>query len=157
MLEDRCLIAANRLDCSHRDPCDRRKRKLETSSQLPLPSNNDPVCCFLPEGTAMVQNFMTRDTWTGDVDETVSVHNRSDPQVSEIQSVHMQSSATRQPVQFRTVPESCLFPLLFRRSRVPPAGKQAGKTVVVPDEERTTSFFSKDSLQACLLCRLCGP
>jgi hypothetical protein len=54
-------------------------------------------------------------------------------------------------------PESCLFSLLFRRSWVPRAGKLAGKTVVVPDEERTTSFFSKDSLQACLLCRLCGP
>jgi hypothetical protein len=102
MLEDRCLIAANRLDCSHRDPCDRRKRRLETSSQLPLPSNNDPVCCFLPERTAMVQNFMTRDTWTGDVDETVSVHNRSDPSVGDLKCLHMQSSATRQAVPFRS-------------------------------------------------------
>jgi hypothetical protein len=153
MLEDRCLIAANRLDCSHRDPCDRRKRRLGTSSQLPLPSNNDPVCCFLPERTAMVQNFMTRDTWTGDVDETVSVHNRSDPSVGDSKRAHAKLCHEAAS----SVPESCLFPLLFRRSWVPPAGKQAGKTVVVPDEERTTSFFSKDSLQACLLCRLCGP
>ncbi len=80
------MIAANRLNCSHRDPCKRGKRKLDTSSQLPLPSNNDPVCCFLPERTAMVQNFMTRDTWTGDVDETVSVHNRSDPSVGDFKA-----------------------------------------------------------------------
>jgi hypothetical protein len=111
------------------------------------------VCCFLPERTAMVQNFMTRDTWTGDVDETVSVHNPSDPSVGDSKRAHAKLCHEAAS----SVPESCLFSLLHRRSWVPPAGKQAGKTVVVPDEERTTSFFSKDSLQACLLCRLCGP
>jgi hypothetical protein len=82
------LLAAYRLDCSHGDPCDRRKKKLEMLSQLLLSSNNNPVCYFLPEQTAMVQNFMTRDTWTGDVDETVSVHNRSDPSIGDSKRAH---------------------------------------------------------------------
>jgi len=74
-------------------------------------------------------------------------------EVSEIQSVHMQRSATRPSVPFQS---DAFFSLLVRRSWVPRAGKQAGKKVVVPEEERTTSFVSKNSLQARLLCRLCG-
>jgi len=82
------LLAAYRLDCSHGDPCDRREKKLEMLSQLLLSSNNNPVCYFLPEKTAMVQNFMTRDTWTWDVDETVSVHNRSDRSIGDSKRAH---------------------------------------------------------------------
>ncbi|CAN5956155.1 unnamed protein product [Sphagnum jensenii] len=144
------LLAAYRLDCSHGDPCDRRKKKLEMLSQLLVSSNNNPVCYFLPERTTMVQNVMTRDTWTGDVDETVSVHDRSDPSVGD--SKRAQAKLCHETAS--SFPESCLFSLLFRRSWVPRAGKLAGKTVVVPDEERTTSFFSKNSLQSSLAVQI---
>ncbi len=142
------LLAAYRLDCSHGDPCDRRKKKLEMLCQLLLSSNNNPVCYFLPEPTAMVQNFMTWDTWTGPVDETVSVHNHSDPSVGDSKRAHAKFCHEAAS----SFPESCLFfPFSFAGHGFP---VQASKTVVVPDEERTTSFFSKNSLQSSLAVQI---
>ncbi len=112
-------------------------------------------CSSPPPTTPCAPSFQNEQrwckiSWTEDVDETVSVHNRSDASVGDSKRAHAKLCHEAAS----SFPESCLFSLLFRRSWVPRAGKQAGKTVVVPEEERTTSFFSKNSLQSSLAVQI---
>ncbi len=115
-------------------------------SQMLLSSNINPLCYFLPEQTAKVQNFMTRDTRTGDVDETVSVHNRSDPSVGDSKS----TNAKLCHEAASSFLESCLFP----PSLLPVMGspcRQAGRQNGGGSRQRKDHFLLLERFSAGLL------